>query len=95
MLPCGLDEAFNVELTLRVDGSFILMLDGEEGEGCLVALAIGLVSPSSDESPPARASSSASRSAILTLVKVSFTVLSEMFDEACSAIRTGSLVNDW
>lgn len=95
MLPCGLDEVFNVELTLPVDGSFILMLDGEEGESCLVALAIGLVSSSSDESPPARASNSASRSAILTLAKVKFIVLSEMCDEACFAIRTGSLVNDW
>lgn len=95
MLPCGLDEVFNVELALPVDASFILILDGKEGESCFVALAFGLVSSSSDESPPARASNSASRSAILTLVKIKFIVLSEMCDEACSAIRTSSLVKDW
>lgn len=95
MLPCGLDEVFNVELALPGDASFILILDGKEGESCFVALAFGLVSSSSDESPPARASNSASRSAILTLVKIKFIVLSEMCDEACSAIRTSSLVKDW
>lgn len=68
MLPCGRDEVFNVGLALPVDASFMLMLDGKEGESGVVALAFGLVSSSSDESPPARASNSASRSAILTLV---------------------------
>lgn len=84
-----------MEFALPVDASFMLVLDGKEGESCFVALAFCLVSSSSDESPPARASNSASRSAILTLVKVKFVVLSEMCDEACSGTRTSSLVNDW
>lgn len=93
MLPCDLDEVFNVEVALLVYASFILVVDGKDGESGVVALAFGLVSSSSDESPPARASNSASRSAILTLVEVKFIVLSEMCDEAGSAIRTSSLVN--
>lgn len=59
-----------MELALPVDASIMLVLDGKEGESCLVALAFGVVYSSSDESPPARASNSASRSAILTLVEV-------------------------
>lgn len=82
-------------LALPMDASFMLVLEGKGGESCLVALAFGMVSSSSDESPPARASNSASRSAIFTLVKVKFIVLSEVCDEACSATRTSSLVNDW
>lgn len=84
-----------MEVALPVDASFMLVLEGKGGESCLVALTFGMVSSSSDESPPARASNSASRSAILTLVKVKFIVLSEIWDEACSATRTSSLVNDW
>lgn len=80
---------------LPVDASLTLVLDGKGGESGFVALAFGMVSSSSDESPPARASNSASRSAIFTLVKVKFIVLGEMCDEACSATRTSSLVNDW
>lgn len=61
-----------MELALPVDASLLLVLDGKEGESCLIALAFGVVSSSSDESPPARASNSASRSAILTLTKDKF-----------------------
>ncbi len=59
---------FGVELTLLVDGSFTFaseVLEGECGETGLAAEVVGLVTSSSEESPPARASNSASRSAIL------------------------------
>lgn len=68
LAPCDLDEAFGVVPTLLVDASFRFAADApaDEGEetGFVVGAVVGLVPSSSEESPPARASSSASKSAI-------------------------------
>lgn len=66
--PWDLDVVFSAELTLLADDSLrfaveVLADDGRE-TGLTVVVG-GLVDSSSEESPPARASNSASRSAML------------------------------